>query len=1013
MDVDRLRPGTVPLAPDTILWFEFLLDSNLLEKHLNKPNPDPSPIDLILKLLAVDKKEEVIVLDDENGGSEGHSAPKITKKSVAIKILILRIMAFLNWDLDILESKFPLPMQVTLLHDLLYIAMGEVPAFSHFNFDFATANHQTIFAVSLYHRWVLKSYMCGSLVTKQPRVPFIPIPGLQDPNLVAQNQREEIRQTLVEQLNDSLEICNKMLNLDSLIVPTINSFIHIDESTTDINTKWDSGAELSAQELKCQVNYELGCFTFFRDDYVSAKQYFTDCCKLYEELQANVTLQSKVQFCNINRQRLEGYCKAFDISFKSEDSATPDLYDQFKLSILNQYSGIIQILQADNEALLIPLIQREMMEMDIQAATCSGAFTVAKDLLLKIQILNTLRRVCTNEINNTNMVQCLRNGGDKGIDFFLGALKPLILHSDVKRRENIRYFLLDLILRDLTTERTPSNFTASILEDPVVKNLFTENDISYINITRGNLPNEISQLLSSSKNDIPVNLIMKSPRLEVIKIQQQLIQSNDTVKIKDLLQKLYSKRPGKSWWKLNNKWDLPIPLTGVAMSLQKGYLQDLVYILLAKSRELSARKVDFKKSILLLENTAKEVKAAVSANSNIIYKMNRLLDWEILLIHINQYLDEYPHNNTHTTQLTSSCKSCLAALQTSDSVIPRLEVMENCALALLNLGKWEVLTSVDKRWTYLELAAAFAYACQDISKHKGNKKISRDAWDLVLPVFGPSPQNKRISGATVSPTGLNLTKNYLVNFFIRLREPTCLAVVISLLARLHNVLKDEPNLEINCQYIGVWPAVVSNSNSYSSRSVAEVLTQVTLQALKFMPKQSSFLKVLGDLNYVTGDWASALRYYLEAGAVTSDFFSHPVPKTILDNFIYKRMIKCCSQLQCYTQAAVLCQFLDEVDYTCAFKNLAETKNSHCADAMDAYYSCIWDLTILEYLINLHNKRGENHRKRQVIKLIGMLELNSNNNEEIQREAANIRKKQFLRAMTNQYKLSKGTVTFRK
>lgn len=88
------------------------------------------------------------------------------------------------------------------------------------------------------------------------------------------------------------------------------------------------------------------------------------------------------------------------------------------------------------------------------------------------------------------------------------ALKPLILHSDVKRRENIRYFLLDLILRDLTTERTSSNFTASILEDPVVKNLFTENDISYINITRGNLPNEISQLLSSSKNDIPVNLIM-------------------------------------------------------------------------------------------------------------------------------------------------------------------------------------------------------------------------------------------------------------------------------------------------------------------------------------------------------------------------------------------------------------------------------------------------------------------------------------------------------------------------
>jgi len=37
-----------------------------------------------------------------------------------------------------------------------------------------------------------------------------------------------------------------------------------------------------------------------------------------------------------------------------------------------------------------------------------------------------------------------------------------------------------------------------------------------------------------------------------------------------------------------------------------------------------------------------------------------------------------------------------------------------------------------------------------------------------------------------------------------------------------------------------------------------------------------------------------------------------------------------------------------------------------------------------------------------IKVIGLLELNANNNEEIQREAANIRKSRFLRAMARQY-----------
>lgn len=61
------------------------------------------------------------------------------------------------------------------------------------------------------------------------------------------------------------------------------------------------------------------------------------------------------------------------------------------------------------------------------------------------------------------------------------------------------------------------------------------------------------------------------------------------------------------------------------------------------------------------------------------------------------------------------------------------------------------------------------------------------------------------------------------------------------------------------------------------------------------------------------------------------------------------MIKCCSYLQCHTQVAVLCQFLDETDYSAAFKALQE-RNVY--DAMDAYYCCIWDITILEFLVRI-------------------------------------------------------------
>lgn len=39
MDVDLLRPGAVPISPETVLWFEFLLDPQLLLKQLQKINP--------------------------------------------------------------------------------------------------------------------------------------------------------------------------------------------------------------------------------------------------------------------------------------------------------------------------------------------------------------------------------------------------------------------------------------------------------------------------------------------------------------------------------------------------------------------------------------------------------------------------------------------------------------------------------------------------------------------------------------------------------------------------------------------------------------------------------------------------------------------------------------------------------------------------------------------------------------------------------------------------------------
>ena len=73
-------------------------------------------------------------------------------------------------------------------------------------------------------------------------------------------------------------------------------------------------------------------------------------------------------------------------------------------------------------------------------------------------------------------------------------------------------------------------------------------------------------------------------------------------------------------------------------------------------------------------------------------------------------------------------------------------------------------------------------------------------------------QSKRsISGTTTihRDSPMNNTKMLLLSFFTRLRDDMALRVVISLLAKLYNVLKDESTLELNVEHANLWPAVMS------------------------------------------------------------------------------------------------------------------------------------------------------------------------------------------------------------
>nr|XP_006014508.1 PREDICTED: integrator complex subunit 8-like [Latimeria chalumnae] len=104
-----------PCTPPQNSWFEFLLDESLLESHLQKRCPDPSPVQLIVQFLEQASKPS---LNEQNQVQP----PADNKRNQTLKLLALKIAAHLKWDLETLEKRYGvvLPVSVnSILHELV------------------------------------------------------------------------------------------------------------------------------------------------------------------------------------------------------------------------------------------------------------------------------------------------------------------------------------------------------------------------------------------------------------------------------------------------------------------------------------------------------------------------------------------------------------------------------------------------------------------------------------------------------------------------------------------------------------------------------------------------------------------------------------------------------------------------------------------------------------------------------------------------------------------------------
>ncbi|CAH0699083.1 unnamed protein product [Spodoptera exigua] len=1046
MDVDLLRPGTVPISPDTILWFEFLLDPNLLKKHLSKTNPEPSACELIEEFLSVDTKngnkptsERVVDVDaPPTPPSATTPAPaQFTRKQLALKILALKVASTLHWNLDIFENKLPPQIQQQLMQDLVYMSTDaafavppqEIPAE-------LLQQPQVQFALVLYHRWVVRFPVKAALYAKSNKMSYIHIPGMQlDSAYTPLNQNfEKILRMCEASRMQSIMFLDEILSYyeptsstgrkesKKIKVPVMETFIHLTEDSCDMNHNWDAGnVQISQHELAMQIHFDLCYNYFFYGQHNLAKKHILGCRENSNLLEREISIYGygphkqmpwgEFYYASMAKDDILGYIRALNLGFEVLNEE-PSLLQKLQDSIANHYTGIIAVLQADNLTREIPMIHRQVVELDIQGSASSGAFTVARDLLNRVSALNAVRYALEGGLPSTHQdfLNKFKTVGIKFFDLLFWALAPVLM-SDLSEAdwENLRTFYLHLAISQsrLPIERIDEYLKKHIGEsaETIRKKLISDEQLKTILNDPVNIDDEnmdIPKELLTDDWEMPDFECKTVPELEMGRLKKRLIEASTADEVRMCLVKLAMMAPATPLWKISPSWKPAGELCNALISLPRGFLQDFGYVVSGAARARAEAGCS-RAALSLLSVLEGEARSQLGGgNDPTLYRLCRHLSWEVLLLQINVVLSEWPHHRINLSVLANKCKACIAAVNSGDGVVPRPQVIEACWICLINACEWE---GVGITTGPGEVAAALCAACFELQRGKATRKFPRPLWDLVLSVYATGaagPVKRNAGGAPThprdAPGAAAEARNAFNGFLSTLREPLAVSVMLSLLARIHNLLIDDPSLELVVDYTNLWPNNISNTNSYNAKFVLESLTDLLERSLKLYPYNTAWLRLYGDVEMAEGRWGAALRRYLCGAAAGSWHFAKRAPD---EASIARRAARCCQALAAPTQAAALCQLPDEPDYTTAFKCLAE-KTGNAADAMDGYYGCIWDGTLLEVAVALHARRGEGGRRARAVRAAGALELNANNSEDIQREAAAIRRARLLRALTNQY-----------
>jgi hypothetical protein len=452
--------------------------------------------------------------------------------------------------------------------------------------------------------------------------------------------------------------------------------------------------------------------------------------------------------------------------------------------------------------------------------------------------------------------------------------------------------------------------------------------------------------------------------------------------------------------RLSTKWNLDDPFAANYMANfgRAGSAEnDFAYVLLAKIGQLN-RMGGYKEAKLLyqaLEEADKE-----RTQQTIPSPLMRNLQYQCLGQELNSYLTR------RAVVPDSLAQKCRHAVMEVRNVYTDLhtDILESCLIALINKSDWEFVMSLQGGQN-LPLQVQVSQLLLSItictkggtSKNFDVKKSCKILAEHIIPSIQLRQQGMAGSKRSRDIVGKQPQERpWLQSYLSKLHHPDVMAVLASIVVYMYNYSVDDSSFKINHEFpslpMSAFPNTLLKSDAF-------------LSTMKHMVSRSSQLdpfwtKFLGEMNFSVGNYASALKCFVQTLALGTHFFLKPLPFSLeQEDKMTAKVVKCLTELGYNSYAVQFCQCLSDVDYSTAFKCLEERG---CNDVMDGIYDCLWDVTMLEYAVSMHTKRGELSRKKLTLEKVGSLEVNTNNNVEILRETSTCKRAKFLRVMCRHF-----------